>query len=130
MSQVPENLQYTAAHEWVANEGNGVYKVGITEHAQQLLGDLVFVELPDVDKNVVTGDETGVVESVKAASDVYAPVTGVITSVNDALVDSPELVNESPYEEGWLYTVKVSDEQSLSALLSAEQYSAKINDED
>ena len=128
--EVPTELHYTESHEWVLDEGNGIYKVGITEHAQHLLGDLVFVELPEVDKSVSQGDETCVVESVKAASDVYAPMAGSIQSVNDALVDNPELVNENPYTEGWLYTIKSDDAEPLSALLSAEQYSAKITSED
>ena len=127
---VPNELHYTEAHEWVLDEGNGVYKVGITEHAQHLLGDLVFVELPEIDKVVSRGDETCVVESVKAASDVYAPMDGVVQCVNDALVNKPELVNENPYTEGWLYTIKSDEADPLSALLSAEQYGTKIASED
>ena len=108
MSDVPAKLKYTSSHEWVREEGNGIVTIGITEHAQDLLGDLVFVELPESHAVFNTGDEVAVVESVKAASDVYAPIDGTITAVNEDLVENPELVNSHPYTGGWLYKMNVS----------------------
>lgn len=97
MSNIPTELKYASSHEWLRSEGNGVYTVGITEHAQDLLGDMVFVELPEVGDSVAQGDDVAVAESVKAASDIYAPIAGEILEVNEALTDSPELVNSAPY---------------------------------
>lgn len=128
MSSIPNTLKYASSHEWARNEGNGIYTVGITEHAQGLLGDMVFVELPEVGDAVTQGDDCAVAESVKAASDIYAPLSGEIVEVNDALADSPELVNSSPYEEGWMFKIKVSDEAELSALLDAEGYKNSIDE--
>ena len=128
MSNIPTELKYASSHEWLRSEGNGVYTVGITEHAQGLLGDMVFVELPEVGDAVTQGDDCAVAESVKAASDIYAPLSGEIVEVNDALADSPELVNSSPYEEGWMFKIKVSDEAELSALLDAEGYKNSIDE--
>ena len=128
MSNIPQELKYASSHEWVRSEGNGVYTVGITEHAQDLLGDMVFVELPDVGDSVAQGDDVAVAESVKAASDIYAPLSGEIVEVNDALADSPELVNSSPYEDGWMFKIKVSDTAELSALLDAAGYKNSIDE--
>ena len=128
MSSIPNNLKYASSHEWARDEGNGIYTVGITEHAQGLLGDMVFVELPDVGDAVSQGDDCAVAESVKAASDIYAPLSGEIVEVNEALADSPELVNSSPYEEGWMFKIKVSDASELSALLDANGYKNSIDE--
>ena len=97
MSNIPQELKYASSHEWVRSEGNGVYTVGITEHAQDLLGDMVFVELPDVGDSVAQGDDVAVAESVKAASDVYSPVSGTVVEINEELLDNPEQVNQQPY---------------------------------
>ena len=113
MSNVPAELKYSKEHEWLRKEADGTYTVGITEHAQELLGDMVFVDLPDVGTTVSAGDDCAVAESVKAASDIYAPVSGEIVAVNDALSDSPELVNSEPYEGGWIFKIKASDESRL-----------------
>lgn len=126
MSNVPSELKYATTHEWVRNDGNGIVTVGITEHAQELLGDMVFVELPDVDDEIGTGDDVAVAESVKAASDIYAPITGIVVEINEELEDSPELVNSDAYGEGWLFKVKVADESELDSLLDAEGYTASI----
>jgi glycine cleavage system H protein len=122
MSSIPENLKYTESHEWVLVGNDGVATVGITAHAQELLGDLVFVELPEVGDAVQSGKECAVVESVKAASDVYSPVEGHVVEVNDNLSDSPELVNSDPYGEGWLFKVRLTN-TDFSQLLSAADYS-------
>jgi len=125
MSQIEKGLKYASTHEWVRVEGN-IAVVGISDHAQSELGELVYVELPEVGTEVMAGDETGVVESVKAASDVYAPVTGSIIEVNDVLENTPDLVNSEPYGEGWLYKIRFSDEGELDDLLSSEQYEDRI----
>lgn len=130
MSNVPAELRYAQSHEWVRAEGNGEYMVGITEHAQELLGDMVFVDLPEVGGEINLGDDCAVVESVKAASDIYAPLSGEIIAVNEALNDSPELVNSEPYNEGWLFRIKASDESELSRLLDAEGYQALLDEEE
>ena len=117
MSSIPQELKYAASHEWVRSEGNGVYTVGITEHAQDLLGDMVFVELPEVGDSVAQGDDVAVAESVKAASDIYAPIAGEILEVNEALTDSPELVNSAPYTDGWMFKIKASDEGRHSRMI-------------
>ena len=129
MSNIPAELKYATTHEWVRNEGDGIVTVGITEHAQDLLGDMVFVELPEVGETVDAGDDVAVAESVKAASDSYAPVTGEIVEVNEALEDSPELVNSDPYGDGWMFKVKLSDTSELDALLDAEGYQNVIDGE-
>ncbi len=122
MSNVPSELKYTNSHEWVRDEGDGSVTIGITEHAQELLGDLVFVELPEVGSEVAAGSECAVVESVKAASDVYSPVTGEVIAVNEALADAPEKVNEDAFGDGWLFRVKLSDPSQLDGLLDADAY--------
>lgn len=128
MSNTPSELKYTSSHEWVRNEGDGTVTVGITEHAQELLGDMVFVELPDVGDEVTTGDDVAVAESVKAASDIYAPVTGEVIEVNEDLEDSPELVNSDAFGDGWLFKLKVEDAGELDSLLDAEGYATSIED--
>ena len=128
MSDIPAELKYTKSHEWVLDNGDGTVTVGITDHAQELLGDLVFVELPSEGDEVGAEDPCVVVESVKAASDVYAPVSGEIIAVNTALEDSPELVNSDPYGDGWLFKMKVSDPASLDDLLDADAYAAEAEE--
>lgn len=126
MSDVPADLKYTKTHEWLRSEGDGSITVGITDHAQELLGDMVFVELPEVGREVSAEEECAVVESVKAASDVYAPISGKITEVNGTLGESPELVNKEPYEGGWLFRMRASDEEELKNLLDAEEYGTVV----
>lgn len=129
MSNVPSNLKYAASHEWVLDNGDGTVTVGISDHAQELLGDVVFVELPEVGREVTKGEEFSLVESVKAASDIYAPVGGEVVAVNEALDDAPETVNEAPYEGGWIAKIKVADAAELEALLDADAYQAKVAEE-
>jgi len=129
MSNIPSELKYATSHEWVRNDGDGIVTVGITEHAQELLGDMVFVELPDVDDEISTGDDVAVAESVKAASDIYAPITGTVVEVNEDLEDSPELVNSDAFGDGWLFKVKVEDESELENLLDAEGYADSIDED-
>lgn len=128
MSEIPAELRYAASHEWAKND-DGVVTVGITEHAQDAMGDLVYVELPEVGQVVAAGDEAGVVESVKAASDIYAPVAGEVIEINEALEDEPELVNNAPYEGGWLFKIAMSEASDLDNLLTADQYQAQIESE-
>lgn len=130
MSDVPAELKYTVSHEWVLAEGEGIYSVGITDHAQELLGDMVFVDLPEFGARVNAGDDCAVAESVKAASDIYAPIGGEIVAVNEELENSPELVNSDPYTEGWLFRIRASDEAELDELLDAEGYQALLEDDD
>ncbi|MBK6756236.1 MAG: glycine cleavage system protein GcvH [Moraxellaceae bacterium] len=125
MSSTPIELKYATSHEWVRLEGD-IAIVGITDHAQEALGDLVFVELPDLGDTVNAGDEAGVVESVKAASDIYAPVSGEVIEINPALEDTPELINTDPYGEGWMYKIRVSDMAELDDLLSADEYDEQV----
>lgn len=129
MSNIPAELRYAASHEWVRADGDGVYTIGITEHAQELLGDMVFVDLPDVGDEVNAGDDVAVAESVKAASDVYAPIGGVVTEVNEDLEDSPELVNSDSYGDGWLFKIKAEDESEVEGLMDAEGYEASIDED-
>ena len=125
MSEIPENLSYTEDHEWVGpNEGDGV-KVGITDYAQDALSDVVFVELPNVGDTYQRGEVMAVAESVKAASDIYAPIAGKIVAVNDSLEESPELVNESPYGSGWMVIIEPSED--MSALIDAESYKNSLD---
>ena len=126
--QVPEDLRYTDSHEWVRTEG-GTLRVGITEFAQSQLADLTFVDLPEVDREVSAGEEVAVVESVKAASDVYAPVAGVITAVNDELSDAPEKINEDPFGEGWLFEIRPANASDVDSLLDAAAYREQIPEE-
>lgn len=130
MSDVPNELRYTKSHEWVDAAGDGTVTVGVTDYAQQSLGDLVFVELPSVGGNVDAGGACAVVESVKAASDVYAPLAGEVVEVNEQLAESPELVNEDPYGEGWLFKLAVADEDAVDDLLDADAYRAVVDEEE
>lgn len=122
---VPDNLQYTSDHEWVLVEGDTV-TVGVTDHAQEELTDVVFVELPELGTAVAAGDPVGVVESVKAASDVYAPVAGEVVGANEEVVGEPSLVNTDPYGQGWLMKIKVADPSAIGGLMDAAAYSALI----
>lgn len=130
MSLVPEELYYLESHEWARLEEDGTVTVGITDHAQEALGDMVFVETPEVDSEVDQGDGVAVVESVKAASDVYAPLSGTIVDSNQLLVDAPETVNSDPYGDGWIYKIKPNDEDDLENLWTADQYSESIADDE
>ncbi|QFU77498.1 glycine cleavage system protein GcvH [Halioglobus maricola] len=130
MSQTPAELKYAASHEWARLEEDGTVTVGVSAHAQEALGDVVFVELPDPGATLAAGDEAGVVESVKAASDIYAPVAGEVIAVNEQLEDEPETVNADPYNDGWFFKLQPSDTSELEALLSAEDYQAKCDEED
>jgi glycine cleavage system H protein len=127
MSEVPLELKYTESHEWLRIEDDDLITVGITDHAQALLGDLVFVELPEVGSEFVSGDECCVVESVKAASDVYMPISGEIVEVNEALIDEPEIINNSPYDNGWLFKMRASADE-LDDLMDADTYQAEIDE--
>ena len=129
MAEFPSELKYLESHEWAKLDDN-VVVVGISDHAQDALGDVVYVELPEIGTTVAAGDEIAVVESVKAASDIYAPVSGSIVEINEALEDSPEQVNDSPYDEGWFFKISPDDPAALEALLSAEAYQAFCENED
>ena len=122
MSSIPSELRYVSSHEWIRMEEDGTVTIGVTDHAQASLGDVVFVELPEVGSTVSAGDESGVVESVKAASDLYAPLSGEVVAVNEALDEAPELVNSEPYGEGWFFRMKPADEGELSELMDADAY--------
>lgn len=128
MSNVPTALKYATSHEWECDVGYGECLVGITEHAQELLGDMVFVDLPEIGTIVSAGDDCAVAESAKAASDIYAPISGEIIAVNDALESAPERVNSAPYGEGWLFRIKASDVGELGNLLDAGAYQASIGE--
>ncbi len=128
MSEIPSDLRFSESHEWVSQEEDGVVKVGITDHAQEQLGDLVFVELPEEGATFGQGDACAVVESVKAASDIYCPVSGEIVAVNEALIDGPEIVNNDPYNDGWLFSVRLDDGDELENLMDAEAYREHIED--
>ena len=130
MSQTPSDLKFLASHEWIRLIDDNVVVVGISDHAQDQLGDVVFVELPGVGDSVVSGDEAAVVESVKAASEVYSPFTGEVVEVNEALEGNPELVNSSPYEDGWFFKLKVSDEnlENIHSFMNADNYLSRLDD--
>ena len=125
MSEIPSDLKYTKSHEWVRDENDGTVTVGITDHAQELLGDLVFVELPEVGSEMSAEDAVCVVESVKAASDVYMPVSGEVLAVNADLADSPETINDSPYDDGWLFKIKMSNPDEIEDLMDADSYESE-----
>jgi len=129
MSEVQQGLKYARSHEWIRDEGDGMVTIGITDHAQELLGDMVFIELPEVDAELDTEEECAVVESVKAASDVYAPIAGTVTKVNEAVVDAPELANQDPYGDGWLFKLKMVDQAEYDALLDPDEYSELVEEE-
>ena len=126
MSDLPTNLKYAATHEWVRTESDGTLTIGITDHAQDLLGDVVFVELPEPGTDVEAEDSIAVVESVKAASDIYAPVAGTIIEVNEALADAPETVNEAPFEDGWFFKIQPDNIADLDNLMSADEYEESL----
>ena len=130
MSEIPGDLKFLTSHEWARVEGNGRVTVGISDHAQGLLGDLVYVELPNVGDSVEAGNAVAVVESVKAASDVYSPLSGKVVEVNSALADKPETINEDAYGEGWLFVLESSDADQLAELLSPDDYAELIEGED
>lgn len=129
MSNIPAELKYASSHEWIRKEEDGTYTVGITEHAQGLLGDMVFVELPEVGDEIAAGDDVAVAESVKAASDIYAPVAGEVVAINEELEDSPELVNSDAFGEGWMFRLRIEDESELGNLLDAEGYKDSIDED-
>ena len=124
-----KTLKFADNHEWVRDNGDGTVTIGISEHAQEMLGDVVFVDLPDVEDEVEAGESFSLVESVKAASDIYAPITGEIVEINEELEDSPELINEEPYEGGWIVKVKMSDVSELDNLKDADEYLNSIEEE-
>ena len=126
MSNIPADLKYVASHEWLRQEEDGTITVGITHHAQDLLGDIVYVELPEVGEHVDVDAEIAVGESVKAASDVYAPIAGEILAVNEALVDAPETINEDPYGEGWFFKIKPDNADDYQGLMDADEYQDSI----
>ncbi len=128
MKDIPENYKFLSSHEWAKLEEDGKVTVGISDYAQDQLGDIVFIELPEIDSEVNQGDEAAVVESVKAASEVYSPVSGKVIDVNSSLEDSPETVNLSAFEEGWFFKIEVTDISELENLLSPEQYSEHCQD--
>ena len=130
MSQTPSDLKFLATHEWIRLVDDNVVVVGISDHAQDQLGDVVFVELPGIGDSVMSGDEAAVVESVKAASEVYSPFTGEVVEVNEALEGNPELVNSSPYEDGWCFKLKLSDEnlENIHSFMNADSYLSRLDD--
>lgn len=130
MSEIPGDLKFLKSHEWARVEGDGRVTVGISDHAQGLLGDLVYVELPEVGADAKAGEAIAVVESVKAASDVYSPVSGKVVEVNSALADKPETINEDAYGDGWLYTVELSNKEELNELLGPDAYAEVLEDDD
>lgn len=130
MSEIRSELKYLTSHEWARLEEDGTVTIGITEHAQDSLGDVVYVELPEVGSQVSVGEEAGVVESVKAASDIYSLVSGEVLAINEALEDEPETVNSSPFDEGWFFRVQPSDVSELESALDAEGYKAAIAEEE
>lgn len=130
MSNVPTELKYTTSHEWIRREDDGSVTVGVSDHAQGLLGDMVFIELPEADTTVTAEEECAVVESVKAASDVYAPVNGEVVEANPALEDTPELVNQDCYGDGWLFRIMPDNDADVDALMDAEAYAALVAEDD
>lgn len=130
MSEMPGDLEYTKEHEWLRREDDGSVTVGITDHAQAALGDLVYVELPEIDQELDAEGEMAVVESVKAASDVYAPIAGIVTAVNHELADDPEKINTDPYGEGWIVRIKPSEALDSADLMSPDEYQAMLDELD
>ncbi len=130
MSDIPDDLYYTKNHEWVRSEDDGTVTVGITNHAQQLLGDLVYVECPEVGRELEAGEACAVVESVKAASDVYAPMAGEVIEINDQLADSPESINQDAYGDGWLFKLQPDDDSALDGLLDVQAYAELLEAEE
>jgi glycine cleavage system H protein len=130
MSEIRKELKYLSSHEWARVEEDGTVTIGITDHAQEALGDVVYVEVPEVGSTVTAGEEAGVVESVKAASDIYSLVTGEVIEVNEQLQDAPETVNASPYDDGWFFRVRPDDIAELDNALDADDYRSVVEDED
>ena len=128
MSNIPGDLKFLSSHEWARVESDGTITIGISDHAQDLLGDIVFVELPEIGQSVDAENDTAIVESVKAASDIYSPLSGEVIEVNSLLEDQPEIINSSPYEDGWFYKLTPSDLSELDNLLSPEDYSEVCED--
>lgn len=128
MSDIPGDLKFLSSHEWARVESDGTITIGISDHAQDLLGDIVFVELPEIGQSVDAESDTAIVESVKAASDIYSPLSGEVIEVNSLLEDQPEIINSSPYEDGWFYKLTPSDLSELDNLLSPEDYSEVCED--
>ena len=129
MSNIPDDLKYASTHEWISVNEDGLVTVGISDHAQEALGDIVFVELPDAGASVNSKEEVAVVESVKAASDIYSPLTGEVVEINESLLDSPETVNASPYELGWFFKIRMENEAELDDLMNSESYSEYCDNE-
>ncbi len=129
MTTVPQELHYSESHEWIQMDENHVATIGITDHAQDQLGEVVFVELPEVGSEVHAGEEAVVVESVKTAADVYSPLTGEVVEINNSLEDEPNQVNHTPYAEGWLFKVKVTNEKELEKMMTAEDYTAQLQED-
>ncbi len=130
MSSIPEDLRYTKDHEWLRIEEEFIVVCGITDHAQEMLTDIVFVELPEVDLEISKGEQIAVVESVKAVSDVYSPVSGRIIEVNNELEDAPELINSSPYEDGWLFKIEIKDQNEIDELMDSDEYTEHVENSD
>lgn len=128
MSEIPSDFRYAESHEWAELQDDGLVRVGISDHAQAQLGDLVFVELPEIGTEVTRGEACAVVESVKAASDIYAPVSGEVVKVNESLQDNPELVNSDPYGDGWLFMIRPDNEEEFEDLLDADEYREQLED--
>jgi len=126
MLNIPTDLKYATTHEWLRLESDGTVTIGITHHAQELLGDLVYVELPKIGSVLEQDDQAGVVESVKAASDLYAPIAGTVVSINEELTSSPEIANNDPYEAGWFFSIQPTNAADLDKLLSAEDYAREL----
>ena len=128
MSNIPENCKFLSSHEWVKLEDDGTATVGISDHAQDQLGDIVFIELPEIGAELNQGDEAALVESVKAASEIYSPLSGKVIKGNSLIEDSPEIINTSPYEEGWFFKIEISDDSETENLLSSDQYAEICED--
>lgn len=130
MSDIPQDLRYTKTHEWIKQDADGTLTIGITDHAQSLLGDLVFIEVPEAETTFQEGDDSAVVESVKAASDVYSPVDGEVIEGNELLDDAPETINADPYGDGWIYKLKPEDAGAFETLMEADEYKELVESED
>lgn len=130
MQNIPHELKYNESHEWVRENEDGTYSIGISDHAQSLLGDIVYVELPQIGDDIGAGQECAMIESVKAASDIYAPVSGEVVAINENLEESPELINSDPYHEGYLFTLNAADSSELDKLLDADAYATLISEQE
>ena len=130
MSNIPGELKYSQEHEWIRTEDDGTVTIGITDYAQELLGDMVFIELPEIGDHIENGEEVGVAESVKAASDIYTPLSGKVIAINQDLDDTPDMVNKDPYHDGWLFQMELADAEEMNELLSAEEYEEMVASDD